>query len=80
MSILEKLQTDMEDDAYFNLPLQERYDLLKRDAETIAKRLDAVVKMLEPGEKPDYPDARMAVWKAKRALYARACEIAGRKE
>lgn len=48
MSILEKLQSDMEDDAYFNLSLEERYELLKRDAETIAKRLDSVVAMLEP--------------------------------
>lgn len=47
----------------------------------VAER-DAVITkllaMLEPGEKPDYPDARMAVWKAKRAFHARACEIAGR--
>lgn len=50
MSILEKLQSDMEDDAYFSLPLEERYDLLKRDAETIAQRLDAVVAMLNAGQ------------------------------
>lgn len=51
-------------------------------AEAYAERavITKLLAMLEPGEKPDYPDARMAAWKTKRALYARACEIAGRKE
>lgn len=79
MSILEKLQSDMEDDAYFNLPLEERYDLLKRYAETIAKRLDAVVEMLEPGDPPPsgvserYSDMRCIgdLWEA---VYEYKCE------
>lgn len=56
MTTLEKLQSDMEGDAYFSLSLEERYDLLKRDAETIAKRLDALVAMLEPLEVGACPD------------------------
>lgn len=46
----------------------------------LERRLDAVVKLLEPGEKPKYPDARMAVWKRMRSLHARAVEIAEGRE
>ena len=49
----------------------------------VVQRDEVITKLLElvrPGEKPKYPDARMAVWKTLGGIHARACEIAGRTE
>lgn len=76
----------------FEIATELRAELAAENTE-LRRRLDGVVKMLEPGEKPNCMDPEynpsrrvsiydvMRMWHEHRSsIHARACEIAGRTE